>query len=48
MERNEVVEKSLDLTAPILGQERAQKLADTVMAIESVDDVLALRPLLQA
>ena len=48
MSRREVVEKSLDLIAPILGKERGEKLVATITAIERVDDVVALRPLLQA
>jgi 2-methylcitrate dehydratase PrpD len=47
MSRAEVVDKARDLTAPILGRETAQRLIDTIYAIESVPDVRALRPLLQ-
>jgi 2-methylcitrate dehydratase PrpD len=47
MSRAEVVDKARDLTAPILGRETAQRLIDTIYAIESVADVRALRPLLQ-
>jgi 2-methylcitrate dehydratase PrpD len=47
MSRQEVVEKSLDLVAPILGKEHGEKLVAAIVGIEGVDDVLALRPLLQ-
>jgi 2-methylcitrate dehydratase PrpD len=47
MTRTEVVDKSRDLIAPVLGASTAQKLIDAVLAIESVKDVRALRPLLQ-
>ena len=47
MTRTEVVDKSRDLIAPVLGPSTAQKLIDAVLAIESVKDVRALRPLLQ-
>ena len=47
MPRAEVVDKARDLIAPVLGAATAQKLIDTVLAIETVKDVRALRPLLQ-
>jgi 2-methylcitrate dehydratase PrpD len=47
MTRNEVVDKSRDLIAPVLGMSTAQKLIDAVLAIETLKDVRALRPLLQ-
>jgi 2-methylcitrate dehydratase PrpD len=47
MSRAEVVEKARDLTAPILGRETAERLSDTVFAIEGVTDIRKLRPLLQ-
>jgi 2-methylcitrate dehydratase PrpD len=47
MPRAEVVAKARDLIAPVLGAATAQKLIDTVLAIEAVKDVGALRPLLQ-
>jgi 2-methylcitrate dehydratase PrpD len=47
MSRREVVEKSLDLVAPILGKERGEKLIAAIVGIEGIDNVLALRPLLQ-
>jgi 2-methylcitrate dehydratase PrpD len=47
MSRAEVIEKARDLIAPVLGQETSARLIDTVLAIESVSDVRALRPLLQ-
>jgi 2-methylcitrate dehydratase PrpD len=47
MSRTEVIEKSRDLTAPILGREKSDRLIETVFAIETVTDVRSLRPLLQ-
>ncbi|HKH73103.1 MAG TPA: MmgE/PrpD family protein [Vicinamibacterales bacterium] len=47
MTRAEVVDKARDLIAPVLGMATAQKLIDTLLAIEAVKDVRALRPLLQ-
>ena len=47
MSRAEVVEKARDLTAPVLGRERSERLIETVYAIETVTDVRSLRPLLQ-
>jgi 2-methylcitrate dehydratase PrpD len=48
MSRTEVIDKARDLTAPVLGAEKSEKLIATVFAIESVSDVRSLRPLLQA
>jgi len=47
MGRGEVIDKARDLTAPVLGREKSEKLIETVFAIESVTDVRNLRPLLQ-
>jgi 2-methylcitrate dehydratase PrpD len=47
MSRAEAIEKARDLTAPILGREKAERLIETVYAIETVTDVRSLRPLLQ-
>jgi 2-methylcitrate dehydratase PrpD len=47
MTRSEVVDKARDLIAPVLGAGTAQKLIDTLLTIETVKDVRALRPLLQ-
>jgi 2-methylcitrate dehydratase PrpD len=47
MTRNEVVNKARDLTAPVLGAATAQKLIDVLLAIETIKDIRALRPLLQ-
>jgi 2-methylcitrate dehydratase PrpD len=47
MTRAEVVDKARDLIAPVLGAATAQKLIDTLLAIESLKDIRALRPLLQ-
>jgi 2-methylcitrate dehydratase PrpD len=47
MTRAEVIDKARDLTAPILGREKSDKLIETVFAIEAITDVRGLRPLLQ-
>jgi hypothetical protein len=47
MTRTEVVDKSRDLIAPVLGMSTAQRLIDVVPAIETLKDVRTLRPLLQ-
>jgi 2-methylcitrate dehydratase PrpD len=47
MTRAEVIDKARDLTAPILGREKSERLIETVFAIETVADVRSLRPLLQ-
>ena len=47
MTRAEVVDKARDLTAPILGREKSDKLIESVFAIETITDVRSLRPLLQ-
>jgi 2-methylcitrate dehydratase PrpD len=47
MTRAEVVDKARDLIAPVLGPSTAQKLIDTLLTIESLQDIRSLRPLLQ-
>jgi 2-methylcitrate dehydratase PrpD len=47
MARAEVIDKARDLTAPILGREKSDKLIEAVFAIETITDVRSLRPLLQ-
>jgi 2-methylcitrate dehydratase PrpD len=47
MSRAEVVDKARDLMAPVLGTSSTQKLIDTLLGLEAVKDVRALRPLLQ-
>jgi 2-methylcitrate dehydratase PrpD len=47
MSRAEVVAKARDLIAPVVGREKADRLIETVYAIETLSDVRALRPLLQ-
>lgn len=48
MSRTEVEDKSMDLLGPVIGVERARALVDAVWNIEALDDVVSLRPLLQA
>jgi hypothetical protein len=47
MTRAEVIDKARDLTAPVLGRDKSDKLIETVFGIESVTDIRNLRPLLQ-
>jgi 2-methylcitrate dehydratase PrpD len=47
MTRAEVIDKARDLTVPVLGREKSDKLIETVFSIETVTDVRNLRPLLQ-
>jgi 2-methylcitrate dehydratase PrpD len=47
MSRTEVMEKARDLTAPILGREKSERLIDAVYAIETLIDIRNLQPLLQ-
>jgi len=47
MSEGEVVEKAMDLVEPIIGRTRGETLVQTVLAFETVEDVTALRPLLQ-
>lgn len=47
MTRAEVVDKARDLIAPVLGASTAQTLIDTLLTIESLQDIRSLRPLLQ-
>jgi 2-methylcitrate dehydratase PrpD len=47
MPREEVVDKARDLIAPVLGTATARKLIETLLTIEGVKDIRALRPLLQ-
>jgi 2-methylcitrate dehydratase PrpD len=47
MSRREVEDKSIDLVAPVLGKELGEKLVASIAAIERIENVVALRPLLQ-
>jgi 2-methylcitrate dehydratase PrpD len=47
MSRAEVMEKARDLTVPILGRQKSERLLETVYAIETVTSIRSLRPLLQ-
>ncbi|HXJ00221.1 MAG TPA: MmgE/PrpD family protein [Micropepsaceae bacterium] len=47
MSRAEVIEKARNLTAPILGRAKSERLIETVYAIETATDIRSLRPLLQ-
>jgi hypothetical protein len=47
MTRAEVIDKARDLTAPVLGREKSDRLIETVYAIEAVTDMRKLSPLLQ-
>ena len=48
MTTQEIEDKALDLMAPIVGKERAAKLAETVRHLDRVKSIRELRPLLQA
>ncbi len=48
MTREQVAAKSRDLLVPVIGARRAERLIETVWAIEKVGDVRKLRPLLMA
>lgn len=47
MARAEVIEKARDLIGPVLGREKAERLIETVYAIEGAGDVRGLRAVLQ-
>jgi 2-methylcitrate dehydratase PrpD len=47
MSRAEVVAKARDLIGPVLGAATAERLVAAVLAIETLPDIRALRPLLQ-
>ena len=47
MTREEVVDKSRDLMAPVLGEEKSSRLIETVLDLEKLKSVRDLRPLLQ-
>jgi 2-methylcitrate dehydratase PrpD len=47
MSRAEVIDKARDLIAPVLGREKAERLVETVYAIETVTDIRKMRPFLQ-
>jgi 2-methylcitrate dehydratase PrpD len=47
MTREEVVDKARDLIAPILGAGTCSALIEKILAIETLNDIRALRPLLQ-
>ena len=47
MTRTEVIDKARDLTAPVLGREKSEKLIETVFAIETITDIRSWRLLLQ-
>jgi 2-methylcitrate dehydratase PrpD len=47
MTRAEVIDKTRDLIAPVLGREISGRLIETIFSIEDISDVRKLRPLLQ-
>jgi 2-methylcitrate dehydratase PrpD len=47
MTRAEVVAKCQDLIAPVLGHQTTRKLIETVLVLETLSNVRALRPMLQ-
>jgi 2-methylcitrate dehydratase PrpD len=48
MTRSEVIDKARDLIAPVLGREVSDRLIDTIYAIEQIQDVRNLRPMLRS
>jgi hypothetical protein len=48
MSRDEVAEKCLGLCAPVLGSKHARELIEAVWTIERLNNVRALRALLQS
>ena len=46
MSRAEVIDKARDLSAPVLGREKSERLIETVFAIETLTDARRLQPLL--
>jgi 2-methylcitrate dehydratase PrpD len=47
MSRTEIADKARDLIAPVLGSETSRRLIEAAYAIEAVNDIRGLRPLLQ-
>jgi 2-methylcitrate dehydratase PrpD len=47
MPRTEVVDKARDLITPVVGSATTQKLIDAVLGLERLQEIRALRPLLQ-
>jgi len=47
MTRDEVVAKARDLIEPVLGRNRAGRAIETLLALETLRDLRAVRPLLQ-
>jgi 2-methylcitrate dehydratase PrpD len=47
MSRDEVVDKARDLIVPVIGRDAAERLIQTVLAIEAVPNIRELRPMLQ-
>jgi 2-methylcitrate dehydratase PrpD len=47
MTRDEIVEKARDLVTPVLGAPTCAKLIESVLALEQIENVRELRPLLQ-
>jgi 2-methylcitrate dehydratase PrpD len=47
MSRAEVVDKARDLIAPVIGSATTQKLIDSVLGIDAIQDIRAFRPMLQ-
>jgi hypothetical protein len=47
MSSDEVSAKARALIEPVFGKEKCSKLIDSIFALESIDDIRQLRPLLQ-
>jgi len=48
MSRTEVINKVRDITGPVLGREKSERLIEMAYTIEAVPDIRSLRPLLRA
>jgi 2-methylcitrate dehydratase PrpD len=48
MSRTEVINKASDITGPVLGREKSERLIEMTYTIETVPDVRSLRPFLRA
>ena len=47
MTRAEVIDKARDLTTPVIGREKSERLIESVFSIEALPDIRSLRPSLQ-
>ncbi len=48
MSRQDVAEKALALTAPVIGRDKAEKLVEQMWSLDALEDITPIRPNLQA